>query len=97
MTMTEMKEMLENATLDDLLDEWELTSKINDPAIPTVRGWLMDELEKRNPEGFNAWLFTDQTVNCYTMKYSYLIKQINWNLSDACFIINNCRFGQIKK
>lgn len=60
MTMNEMKEMLSNATLADLLDEWELTSKINDPAIPTVRGWLMDELESRNPEGFNAWLDQDE-------------------------------------
>lgn len=60
MTMNEMKEMLSNATLADLLDEWELTSKINDPAIPTVRGWLMDELESRNPEAFNAWLDQDE-------------------------------------
>lgn len=60
MTMTEMKEILENATLDDLLDEWELTSKIRTPEIATVRGWLMDELEKRNPEGFNAWLDQDE-------------------------------------
>ena len=60
MTMNEMKEMLSNATLADLLDEWELTSSINDPAIPTVRGWLMDELESRNPEAFNAWLDQDE-------------------------------------
>lgn len=28
---------------------------------PTVRGWLMDELEARNPEAFDAWLeaYTD--------------------------------------
>lgn len=60
MTMTEMKEVLENATLADLLDQWELTTNINDPEIPTVRGWLMDELESRNPEAFNAWLDQDE-------------------------------------
>lgn len=60
MTMNEMKEMLSNATLADLLDEWELTSKINDPEIATVRGWLMDEFESRNPEAFNAWLDQDE-------------------------------------
>lgn len=60
MTMTEMKEVLENATLADLIDQWELTSTINDPEIPTVRGWLMDELESRNPEAFNAWLDQDE-------------------------------------
>lgn len=62
MTNTEKqaRELLSNATLADLLDEWELTSKINDPEIPTVRGWLMDELESRNPEAFNAWLDQDE-------------------------------------
>lgn len=60
MTMNEMKEILSNATLGELLDEWELTSNINDPEIPTVRGWLMDELESRNPEAFNAWIDQDE-------------------------------------
>lgn len=53
------REMLANSTLGDLLDEWELTSNINDPKIAIVRGWLMDELESRNPEAFNAWLDQD--------------------------------------
>lgn len=39
-----------------LLEQWELTEAINDPQMPTVRVWLMDELEKRNPEGFEKWL-----------------------------------------
>lgn len=54
------RELLSNATLADLLEEWELTSKISDPEIATVRGWLMDELESRNPEAFNAWLDLDE-------------------------------------
>lgn len=53
------RDILANATLADLLDEWKLTSEVNDPHIPTVRGWLMDEFERRNPEGFNEWLDTD--------------------------------------
>ena len=53
------REMLSNATLADLLDEWELTSKIDSPEIYTVRGWLMDEIESRNPEAFNKWLDSD--------------------------------------
>lgn len=53
------RKMLSNATLGDLLDEWELTTNNNDPEIATVRGWLMDELENRNPEAFNAWLDQD--------------------------------------
>lgn len=53
------KELISKQTLDNLLTQWELTSVINDKNIPTVRGWLMDELEKRNPEGFNNWLDSD--------------------------------------
>lgn len=61
MTNAEMraKEILSNQTLGDLLDEWELTTTINDSNIYRVRGWLMDELEKRNPKAFNAWLDSD--------------------------------------
>lgn len=55
----EAREMLANATLGDLLDEWELTTNVNDSEIATVRGWLMDELESRNPEAFNKWLDQD--------------------------------------
>lgn len=57
------REIISNQTLADLLDEWELTTNINDPHIPTVRGWLMDELEKRNPEAFNEWLDNDEEDN----------------------------------
>lgn len=61
MTNAEKKarEMLSNATLAVLLDEWELTTNINNPEIATVRGWLMDELESRNPEAFEKWLDGD--------------------------------------
>ncbi len=39
-----------------LLDQWEMTSSMDDPYISTIRGWLMDELEKRFPEQFDKWL-----------------------------------------
>ena len=61
MTVAEQKarEMISNLTLGELLDEWELTTTNNSPEISTVRGWLMDELEKRNPEAFEKWLDED--------------------------------------
>ena len=62
------REILSNATLAELLDEWELTSEIDNPEIYTVRGWLMDELESRNPEAFNKWLddyAEDETLREY--------------------------------
>jgi len=63
MTAAEKKarEMISKQSLEQLLTQWELTSVINDENIPTVRGWLMDELQKRNPEAFDKWLdsYTD--------------------------------------
>lgn len=61
MTAAEQKarEMISKQSLDQLLTQWELTSVINDENIPTVRGWLMDELEKRNPEALGKWLDSD--------------------------------------
>lgn len=58
MTKAEQKaiKMISNLPLEKLLDQWELTTHINNPEISIVRGWLMDELEKRNSEAFNKWL-----------------------------------------
>lgn len=52
-------ETLKAYSLDKLCDLWDLTENMNSPEIPTVRGWLMDEIERRNPEGFDAWLEQD--------------------------------------
>jgi hypothetical protein len=39
-----------------LLDQFELTSDMTGEHVPTVRGWLMDEIEKRYPVAFdNGW------------------------------------------
>lgn len=58
MTNAEKKarELIAKLSTENLLSQWELTTNCNDVNIPTVRGWLMDELEKRNPEAFNEWL-----------------------------------------
>lgn len=71
MTAAEQKarEMISNLTLADLLDEWELTSKTNNPEIYTVRGWLMDELESRNPEAFDKWLDSDEPTDEMLREY----------------------------
>ena len=53
------KNLIAGLTTSQLLDHWESTSDIADPNIPTVRGWLMDELEKRFPEQFDAWMDSD--------------------------------------
>lgn len=53
------KNLIAGLITSQLLDQWESTSDIADPNIPTVRGWLMDELEKRFPEQFDAWMDSD--------------------------------------
>src|SRR3990172_7396173 len=49
--------MLRQRSTYQLVLDWEQSERtqMNDP-LPTVRGWLMDELERRNPTAFNAWL-----------------------------------------
>lgn len=45
---------VKNASTKQLLELWELTEQMAlSPELPIVRGWLMDELEARDPEGFD--------------------------------------------
>ena len=39
-----------------LIEQFELTELVNDSSVYTVRGWLMDELESRNPSAFDRWI-----------------------------------------
>lgn len=50
---------LRTMTDDQLLTAWEFTEHLEDPQCPTIRGWLMDEIERRYPADFNAWLDQD--------------------------------------
>ena len=52
-------ENLKDLPLEQLLTAWENTEYLNTPETPIVRGWLMDEMERRNRRGFNAWLDQD--------------------------------------
>lgn len=52
-TMVKAFANMETRTLIELFC---LTTYNVDKYIPTVRGWLMDEIERRNPEGFKRWL-----------------------------------------
>lgn len=49
-------ESLSKSSTEHLITLFILTGMIEDPDIPTVRGWIMIELEDRDPEAFNAWL-----------------------------------------
>ena len=55
-TNTKIPAIIKNMTTKQLIETFIETGKINNENIPTVRGWLMDELEARNPEAFDAWM-----------------------------------------
>lgn len=47
-------------TTEQLVLDWELTEALPmTPELPIVRGWLMDEFQRRNPEAYEAWIDDD--------------------------------------
>lgn len=43
-------------TTEQLVLDWELTEVLPmTPELPIVRGWLMDEFQRRNPAAYEAW------------------------------------------
>lgn len=65
MTAAEMKakkaeikarKLVAGRTTEQLITDFELTEKSKDPYIYIVRGWLMDELEKRDAAAFEKWI-----------------------------------------
>jgi hypothetical protein len=53
--------MVARLSTAELVNQFELTETMQ-ISIETamVRGWIMDELEKRNPEAFDAWMDSDE-------------------------------------
>lgn len=49
-------EVLSKMTVAQLVETFEYTSGARSLEMAEVRGWLMDELEKRDPTAFEAWL-----------------------------------------
>lgn len=47
-------------TASQLFDAWEATEHLSpSPETAITRGWLMDEIERRYSEGYDAWLDQD--------------------------------------
>lgn len=64
-----MLESIKRMKLKKLVELFELTESMNDKYIPTVRGWLMDAIEEKNPVGFNAWIDSDCPKDSELRKY----------------------------
>ena len=54
---------IKNASTKKLLELWDLTENMkHSQELAIVRGWLMDELEARDPEGFDAWMDSEDNA-----------------------------------
>lgn len=58
--MNKAQAIIKNLTTEEIVKQFEMTETMNDPHIPTVRGWYMDELESRNPEAFDNWMESEE-------------------------------------
>lgn len=57
-------------TNEQLLNAWEMTEFLAiSPETAITRGWIMDELEKRNPSAFNAWLDSETPEDSALRRY----------------------------
>lgn len=54
--MTAAEQKIATKPTEMLIEIMELTLTDHRPEVPTVRGWVMDELERRDPEAFMAWM-----------------------------------------
>lgn len=48
--------LIKGASTEQLIDLWEMTEVIDGQKGAIVREWIMDEIELRHPDEFNAWL-----------------------------------------
>ena len=55
-TLLRLNNLFKNMDINKLCESFELTNDKNGIEIPKVREWIMDELEKRNPEAFLNWM-----------------------------------------
>lgn len=62
MTTPEMtaRNRLAARTTEQLVQDWELTEVLPmTPELPIVRGWIMDEFQRREPVAYDAWCDDD--------------------------------------
>ena len=61
--------MIKEKTTAQLIEIFIMSGHVNNPYMPTVRGWIMDELEARNHEAFDAWLESETCEDTDLYKY----------------------------
>ena len=63
--MSKLETLFAKMTTKGLVDAFVMTDGQHGDEIPTVRGWIMDELEKRHPAAFEAWMDGNEPVATY--------------------------------
>lgn len=54
---TKKKAILRKSTMQQLLQMWEISEIIEmTESVAMVRGWIMDELKRRDPEAYDRWM-----------------------------------------
>lgn len=82
-TLFKTVELLICSSNNELFKIWEETENCNSEYTPEVRGLLMDELSRRDPEGFNNWLLSqDGKPDKYIKKCRPAVLQ-EWLPSDV--------------
>lgn len=51
-----MKKQIKTLNMTGLIALWETASKQDWKTESVIRGWVLDELEERDPEAFEKWL-----------------------------------------
>lgn len=58
MTTAEKKarDLIASRTTEELVRDFEMTEYLNTSEAPMIRGWMMDELKKRDAKAFDKWI-----------------------------------------
>lgn len=59
-TEEKARSILRQRDTRDLVDDFEATERVKRKEVPTVRGWIMDELERRDSGAFWTWMESDE-------------------------------------
>lgn len=65
------RKTIEGMKIENILDQFELTTSMTGLQVATVRGWLMDEIEKRYPEAFDKWLDSEDPEDSKLREYIF--------------------------
>ena len=63
--MNKLDALFAQMTIKGLVDAFVMTDSQDGEEVPTVRGWIMDELERRCPAQFENWMDGNEAITAY--------------------------------